>query len=125
MSETAAQLTTRHNVATSESQASKILEIAAAITVENSEDKNRLRVWETAAHTLVTTEHITEARNEPRIVNLSNRPVSKTLPTILEKGPKYALTQQVTPSAIHSVEAGIERAFYGLKWQCAIEEGKK
>ena len=122
---TAAQLTVRHNVAVSEPQASKIPESAAPITTENTGDRNGPHMWETAAHALVTTEQITEARSEPRIVNLSNRPVSKTLTNILEKGPKYALTQKVTPSTIQSVEAGIERAFYGLKWQYAIEERKK
>ena len=58
---------------------------------------------------------------EPRFVNLSHRQLSKDLSTILEKGPKYALTQKVTPPVIKAVETGIERAFYGLKWQHVME----
>ena len=65
-----------------------------------------------------------ETRVEPRFVNLSHRPVSDQLATILGKGPKYALSQKVTPSLIQSVEAGVERAFYGLKWQNLIEKLK-
>ena len=93
-------------------------------TIAQSGPRTELREGETAAYMQEITEH-TVMRNEPRFVNLSHKPVSKNLATILEKGPKYALTQQVTSSTIHAVEAGIERAFYGLKWQHAFEKMKK
>ena len=70
-------------------------------------------------------EEPTETNTEPRFVNLSNRTVSKNLGKILEKGPKYALTQKVTSRVLKTVEAGIERAFYGLKWQHVIDKMKK
>ena len=69
--------------------------------------------------------HPTTDRSEPRFVNISDRPVSADLERILEKGPKYAFTQKVTPSNLQSAEAGIERAFYGLKWQHVIEQRKQ
>ena len=65
-----------------------------------------------------------EANKNPRFVNLTSHPVNSNLATLLEKGPKFALTQQVTPSTLHTVEAGIERAFYGLKWSYTLEKLK-
>ena len=66
----------------------------------------------------------TEERKEARFVNLSHRQISSNLASILEKGPKFALSQKVTPTTLLAVEAGIERAFYGVKWQHVIEKQK-
>ena len=74
--------------------------------------------------TQVSEEQTFEANKNPRFVNLTSHPVNSNLATLLEKGPKFALTQQVTPSTLHTVEAGIERAFYGLKWSYTLEKLK-
>ena len=63
----------------------------------------------------------TGERKEPRIVNLSKQPLNNSIQSLLEKGPNYALTNRVTPTLMQSIEVGIERAFYGLKWKTAIE----
>ena len=65
-----------------------------------------------------------EERREPRFVNLSQRQISTHLASILEKGPKFALSQNITSSTLLEVEAGIERAFYGIKWQHVMEKLK-
>ena len=69
--------------------------------------------------------HVPNNVEQPRFINLSSRSVSENLATILDKGPKYALTQNVTPATLKAVETGIERAFYGLKWQHIIAKTKK
>ena len=65
---------------------------------------------------------VTLANNDTRFVNLSHRTISNNLGEILGKGPKFALTQNVTSYTLRSVETGIERAFYGLKWQHVREK---
>ena len=61
---------------------------------------------------------------DPRLTNLSSYPLKDSIVSLLGRGPKYALTNRVTPSLLHSVEVGIERAFYGLKWRTTIEARK-
>ena len=64
-------------------------------------------------------------RNElPRLANLSNKHLNDNITPLLEKGPNYALTNRVSPALLQSVEVGLERAFYGLKWKTAIEARK-
>ena len=65
-----------------------------------------------------------ESSEESRLVNLSAKRLSDSICSLLSKGPKYALTNRVTSRLLQSVEVGIERAFYGLKWKAAIEAKK-
>ena len=62
-----------------------------------------------------------QGKAEPRLINLSSRRLNSYIRSLLGKGPNYALTNRVTPTLLHSVEVGIERAFYGLKWKTTIE----
>lgn len=85
-----------------------------AVDLENDRRENLTEPVQTIQRSPGAT---TEADDKPTLVNLSHRTISDTLADLLGKGPKFALTQDVTPSILRSVETGIERAFYGLKWK--------
>ena len=71
-----------------------------------------------------TREEQNSGNEETRLINLSKQPISDQTLSLLGKGPKFALSNRVTPSLLQSVEVGIERAFYGLKWKTTIEARK-
>ena len=44
------------------------------------------------------------------------------LTSVLEKGPKFAISQNVTKRTLSDVEVGIERAMYALRWKMEIDK---
>ena len=69
--------------------------------------------------------YLPDTESQPRLVNLSDCQLSDSMTNLLSKGPRFALSQRVTPSILQMVEVGIERACYGLKWKNKIETNEK
>ena len=61
-------------------------------------------------------------KTQPRLVNLSKRVIHPRTKDVLEKGPKFCLSQRITSKIMTSAEVGIERAFYAMKWAAHLED---
>ena len=61
-------------------------------------------------------------QTQPRLVNLSQRVIHPSTKDVLEKGPKFCLSQKITSKIMNSAEVGIERAFYAMKWAAHLED---
>ena len=61
----------------------------------------------------------------PKVLNISDRPLSDSVLYIISKGPNFALSRKIDRNVIHEVEIGIERGAFALKWKEHIEEKRK
>ena len=57
-----------------------------------------------------------------KLFNMTGTKLESHLPSLLEKGPKFALVQNVTTKTLKDVEVGIERAMYALRWKLEIAQ---
>ena len=51
-----------------------------------------------------------------RVKNLSNVQPSNELASLLDKGPKFALTQTISAKTLRDVEVGVEKAINTIRW---------
>ena len=52
---------------------------------------------------------------------MTDKELKPCLTSVLDKGPKFAMTQKVTKRTFNDVEVGLERAIYALRWKVDIE----
>ena len=57
-----------------------------------------------------------------KLFNMTGAELESPLASVLEKGPKFAITQKVTKKTLNDVEVGIERAMFALRWKLEIEQ---
>ena len=57
-----------------------------------------------------------------KLSNMTGSELGCHLRSVLEKGPKFAITRKVTAKTLNEVEVGIERAMYALRCKTEIEQ---
>ena len=63
--------------------------------------------------------------NDPKVgklLNLTDEQLEPCLQRVLDKGPKFAITQKITKKTFRDVEVGVERAVYALRWKLDIDK---
>ena len=56
-----------------------------------------------------------------KLLLMTNEEIDPCLTSLLDKGPKFAMTQKITKRTFTDVEVGFERAAYALRWKLDIE----
>ena len=56
-----------------------------------------------------------------KLLNMSAQQLEPCLTSVLDKGPKFSMTQRITKRTFNEVEVGFERAVYALRWKIDIE----
>ena len=57
-----------------------------------------------------------------RFENLSGQAVDENLVELLEKGPKFTLTQSIQNKTLREVEMGVERGAFALRWRIEFQK---
>ena len=57
-----------------------------------------------------------------KLFNMTGAELEPSLISVLERGPKFAITQNVTRQTLNEVEVGIERAMYALRWKVELDK---
>ena len=89
-------------------------------------DKCEMTGLRQKADSLTSETVTTKIDSEPiKFQNFSDKPISRELTKLLEKGPNFALSRKIDPHTMLEVEGGLERGAFALRWKEEIESKRK